>query len=400
MRVRLCVVGGQTVGMLRVGLSGGIGSGKSTVAGRLAEHGAVVIDADLLAREVVAPGTPGLAEIVAAFGDGVVDASGALDRAALAARVFSDDSARVTLNGITHPRIGARTAELISAAPSDAVVVHDVPLLVENGLAPMYHLVLIVDAASEVRVERLVGRGLSEQDARNRMAKQASDAQRRAVADVWLDNSGTPDRVLSVVDALWADRLVPYEANVRLRRFATGPLNVLPYDPTWPEQAARVGARISLAAGHRRVEHIGSTSVPGLAAKDVLDFQLAVTSLEEADSLASALADAGFPAVGPLEDTPRYGEPAEWHKRVHAGCDPDRRVHLHVRVEGGPGWNWALRFRDWLRADAAARQEYEDLKLELASRHTDGIAYGDAKEPWMKAATARMDAFYSDGQTS
>ncbi|MEU4803120.1 dephospho-CoA kinase [Actinosynnema sp. NPDC023587] len=388
--------------MLRVGLSGGIGSGKSTVAGRLAEHGAVVIDADVLAREVVAPGTPALAELAAAFGTGVVDASGALDRAALAARVFSDDSARATLNGITHPRIAARTAELISAAPSDAVVVHDVPLLVENGLAPMYHLVLMVDTAAEVRVERLVARGLPEQDARNRMGKQASDAQRRAVADVWLDNSGTPDRVLSVVDALWADRLVPYEANVRLRRYASGPPEVVAYDPTWPQQAARVAARISHATGGRRIEHIGSTSVPGLAAKDVLDFQVAVSSLEEADSLADALSDAGFPGLGGYDDTPRYGDRSEWRKRLHAGADPGRRVHLHLRVEGGAGWDWALRFRDWLRADAVARQEYQDLKLELSRRHAgdaDGFAYGESKEPWMEAATARM-ASYRDGQTS
>ncbi|MEV0681799.1 dephospho-CoA kinase [Actinosynnema sp. NPDC050436] len=389
--------------MLRVGLSGGIGSGKSTVAGRLAEHGAVVVDADLLAREVVAPGTAGLAEVVAAFGGDVVDSDGVLDRGALAARVFSDDSARATLNGITHPRIAARTAEVIAAAPADAVVVHDVPLLVENGLAPMYHLVLIVDAAPDVRVERLVGRGLAEEDARRRIAKQASDAERRAVADVWLDNSGTPDRVLSVVDELWADRLVPYEANIRLGRYASGPPKVVPYDPTWPEQAARVAARISLVAGDRRIEHIGSTSVPGLAAKDVLDFQLGVSSLEEADSLAPALAAAGFPNCGPLTDTARHGELAEWTKRVHAGADPKRRVHLHVRVEGGPGWEWALRFRDWLRRDAVARQEYRDLKLDLARQHAGdahGQAYNQAKEPWMVAATARMDAFYRDGQTS
>ncbi|MDQ2588486.1 dephospho-CoA kinase [Saccharothrix yanglingensis] len=385
--------------MLRVGLSGGIGSGKSTVAGRLAEHGAVVIDADRLAREVVEPGTEGLREIVEAFGEDVVR-DGALDRAALAARVFTDDAARATLNGITHPRIAARTAELIAAAPEDAIVVHDVPLLVENGMAPLYHLVLIVHADVEERVVRLRGRGMPEEDARRRIAAQADDERRRAVADVWLDNSGTPDLVLARVDELWADRLVRYESNVRLRRYAPGPPVVVPYDATWPEQARRVAARIALAADGRRVEHIGSTAVPGLAAKDVLDFQLGVASLEEAAGLEDALARAGFPGLGLREDAvKRVGDAPElWHKRLHAGADPGRRVNLHVRVEGGPAWEWAVRFRDWLRADAAARDEYAAVKLELAERHrgdAEGFAYGESKEPWMSAATARVDAFFA-----
>ncbi|MBY8848265.1 dephospho-CoA kinase [Saccharothrix longispora] len=385
--------------MLRVGLSGGIGSGKSTVAGRLAEHGAVVIDADRLAREVVEPGTDGLREIVEAFGEDVVR-DGALDRAALAARVFSDDAARATLNGITHPRIAARTAELIAAAPEDAIVVHDVPLLVENGMAPLYHLVLIVHAGVEERVVRLRGRGMPEEDARRRIAAQADDERRRAVADVWLDNSGTPDLVLARVDELWADRLVRYESNVRLRRYAPGPPVVVPYDATWPEQARRVAARIALAADGRRVEHIGSTAVPGLAAKDVLDFQLGVASLEEAAGLEDALARAGFPGLGLREDAvKRAGDAPElWHKRLHAGADPGRRVNLHVRVEGGPAWEWAVRFRDWLRADAAARDEYAAVKLELAERHrgdADRFAYGESKEPWVSAAAARVDAFFA-----
>ncbi|MFD1150365.1 dephospho-CoA kinase [Saccharothrix hoggarensis] len=391
--------------MLRVGLSGGIGSGKSTVARRLAEHGAVVIDADRLAREVVEPGTDGLREVVAAFGEDVLDAHGALNRAALAAKVFGDEQALATLNGITHPRIAARTAELIAAAPEDAIVVHDVPLLVEKEMAPLYHLVLIVHADVDQRLARLRGRGMAEDDARRRIAAQADDDRRRAVADVWLDNSGTPDLVLARVDALWADRLVRYEANVRLRRHASGPPIVVPYDETWPVQAARVAARIRLAAGGRRVEHIGSTSVPGLAAKDVLDFQLAVTSLDEAAELEEALTQAGFPGLGIGEDTVRHGgdDQSRWLKRLHAGADPGRRVNLHVRVEGGPGWTWAMRFRDWLRADARARDEYAAVKRELSERHrgdADGFAYGDAKEPWMDAATARMDAFYRDGHTS
>ncbi|MFE9749273.1 dephospho-CoA kinase [Saccharothrix saharensis] len=391
--------------MLRVGLSGGIGSGKSTVAGRFAEHGAVVIDADRLAREVVEPGTDGLREVVEAFGSDVLGPDGALDRPALAAKVFGDERALATLNGITHPRIAARTGELIAAAPEDAIIVHDVPLLVEKDMAPLYHLVVIVHADLDQRLVRLRDRGLPEDDARRRIAAQADDERRRAVADVWLDNSGTPDLVLAQVDALWADRLVRYESNVRLRRYASGAPVVVPYDATWPAQAARVAARIRLAAGGRAVEHIGSTSVPGLAAKDVLDFQLGVRSLEEAAELEEALAQAGFPFLGVAEDAVRYegDAPEDWRKRLHAGADPGRRVNLHVRVEGGPAWTWAIRFRDWLRADAAAREEYAELKFELARKHrgdADGFAYGESKEPWMAAATARVDAFYRDGQTS
>ncbi|WNV89538.1 dephospho-CoA kinase [Umezawaea sp. Da 62-37] len=391
--------------MLRVGLSGGIGSGKSTVAGRLAEHGAVLIDSDKLAREVVEPGTEGLAEIVEAFGQDVLDEHGALNRAALAAKVFTNETNRKTLNAIVHPRVGARTAELLTAAAPDAIVVHDIPLLVENDVAPAYHLVIIVHADPDERVRRLTtSRGMSETDARNRIASQADDDQRRAVADVWLDNSGTPDLVLAAVDELWADRLVSYEANIRLRRFTPRGPKVVPYDETWPEQATRVANRIRLAAGGLRVEHIGSTAVPGLAAKDVLDFQLGVPSLEVADELAEQLGDAGFPRLeGAYEDTPKPAgaDPELWRKRLHVGADPRRRVNLHVRVEGGPAWEWALRFRDWLRTSPDEVADYQELKLELAAEHASDdtmLAYAEAKEPWMAAASERMG--YTGGQTS
>ena len=128
--------------------------------------------------------------------------------------------------------------------------------------------------------------------------------------------------------------------------YASGSPIVVPYDERWPAQARRVARRISLAAGGRHVEHIGSTAVPGLAAKDVLDFQLAVEDMETADSLRETLAQAGFPYVGPYEDSPR-GE-GDWSKRLHAGADPGRRVNLHLRVEGAPNWRWAVDFRDWL----------------------------------------------------
>ncbi len=204
--------------MLRTGLTGGTGSGKSTVARRLAERGAVVVDADALAREVVAPGTEGLDAVVAEFGPQVVAADGGLDRAALAAVVFADPARRRTLEAITHPRIARRTAELVAAAPPDAVLVHDVPLLVEKRMGPGYHLVVVVDAPVEDRVRRLVGRGMPEDDARRRITSQAGDDERRAAADVWLTNDAGTDELHEAADRLWAERLVPFRDNLSARR--------------------------------------------------------------------------------------------------------------------------------------------------------------------------------------
>ena len=195
--------------MLRIGLTGGIGSGKSTVSGLLAARGAVVIDADRIAREVVEPGTSGLADVVRAFGPGVLGEDGALDRPALAAIVFADPQARKTLDGIVHPLVRARATELAAAAPADAVVVHDVPLLLETGQAASYDLVLVVEADPATRVARLVQRGLAADDARARMAAQATDVQRREVADVVLDNSGTEEELAAQVDRFWVERVVP-----------------------------------------------------------------------------------------------------------------------------------------------------------------------------------------------
>jgi dephospho-CoA kinase len=195
--------------VLRIGLTGGIGSGKSTVSRLLAGHGAVIVDADVIAREVVEPGTPGLAAVVDAFGPAVLAADGSLERPALAAVVFGDPEARRRLDAIVHPLVRARATEVAAAAPPDAVVVHDVPLLVETGQAAAYDLVLVVEADPDTRVARLVQRGLTAEDARARMAAQATDEQRRAVADVVLDNSGTTDELEAQVDRFWAERVVP-----------------------------------------------------------------------------------------------------------------------------------------------------------------------------------------------
>jgi len=190
--------------MIRVGLTGGIGSGKSTVARLLADRGALVIDADAIAREIVEPGQPALTEIEQRFGDDVIAPDGRLDRGALAGIVFADTAALSDLNAITHPRIAQRTAELISAAPDDAVVVYDMPLLVENDLAEGWDVVVVVEADRDVRIRRLIERGLDEADIEARMNRQATDEQRRAVADIVIDNSGDLRMLEQAVDGAWS----------------------------------------------------------------------------------------------------------------------------------------------------------------------------------------------------
>jgi len=192
--------------VLRVGLTGGIGAGKSEVSRRLAGHGAVVIDADAIAREVVEPGTDGLAEVVEAFGPGVLGPDGRLDRPGLGAVVFADPERRNRLNAIIHPRVGERMAELEREAGPGAIVVHDVPLIAEGGRAGAYDLVVVVDAPPRVQVERLIrNRGMTRDQARARMAAQAGREQRLAIADIVIDNSGSLAELDRQVGDLWAD---------------------------------------------------------------------------------------------------------------------------------------------------------------------------------------------------
>jgi dephospho-CoA kinase len=192
--------------MLKVGLTGGIGAGKSEVSRLLVRHGAVLIDADRIAREVVAPGTPGLAAVVDAFGDGVLAPDGSLDRPRLGSIVFADPQKLAVLNAIVHPLVGARSQELETSAPQDAVVVHDVPLLTENGLAGLYDLVIVVDAGPQTQLDRLVRlRGMTEQDARARMAAQATRERRLEIADVVIDNDVPLADLERRVREVWAD---------------------------------------------------------------------------------------------------------------------------------------------------------------------------------------------------
>lgn len=389
--------------MLRVGLTGGIGSGKSTVSRRLAELGAVVVDADLIAREVVEPGERALEEIRARFGDEVFDEAGALDRPALGRVVFGSPEALTDLEGITHPAIWGRTAERFAAAEAQGVSVgvHDMPLLVEKQMAREYHLVVVVDTDEEVRVHRLVdARGISEDEARSRIAAQATDEQRRAVADVLLDNNGTPADLLVAVDRLWEERLTPFAENLAAQRPVRAPeeLVLTEPDPEWMDMAAREVARLRHRLGGLAVtvDHIGSTSVP-MYAKPIIDLQVGVASLEDADSAGflTATDEGGWPRLEWIvEDNAKDG--TVWPKRYHVGTDPAVLLHLHVREVGSPGWRWALLFRDWLRGDPDGRADYRAEKKRLATSGLVRAEYAEAKEPWFDAVHPRVEAWAAE----
>jgi dephospho-CoA kinase len=375
--------------VLRIGLSGGIGAGKSTVSATFSELGGIVVDGDVIAREVVEPGTEGLAALVEAFGKGILQPDGSLDRPALAAVAFSDEEKRKILNGIVHPLVGKRRQELIAAAPSDAVIVEDIPLLVESQMAPMFPLVVIVHADEDVRVARLVEhRGFTEADARARIAAQATVEQRQAVADVWLDNTGSSDELKAKARALWLDRVLPFARNLDAGVRAEAKPQLVAADPTWAEQATRIVNRLRMAGGHRalRVDHVGSTAVPGLEAKDVIDVQITVASLDVADELRDALSEVGYPRVESItEDNPHYGDEALWQKRFHASADPGRPTNVHIRVDGWPNQRFALLFRDWLIANPDVQLEYVAVKHEAQ----DAGDYAEAKEPWFGEAYRR-----------
>ena len=350
--------------MLRIGLTGGIGAGKSSVTATFQQCGGVIVDADVIAREVVEPGSEGLAALVEAFGDDILQPDGSLDRPALAAKAFQDDEARKTLNGIVHPLVGKRREEIIAAVPDEAVIVEDIPLLVESQMAPLFPLVVVVHADAEVRVRRLVEqRGMDEDDARARIAAQADDEARRAVADVWLDNSGTPEELADQAREVWNHRIVPFAHNLSARRVVEAPTHVVPADPSWPEQAQRIVARLKTACGSKalRVDHIGATAVPGLDAEDVNDIQVTVESLAAADELAETLLPAGYPRIDDITaDAPLTDNPGLWRKRIHGSADPGRPTRVHLRVDGWPNQQYALLLVDWHRANPDVADYFQD----------------------------------------
>lgn len=358
----------------------------------------MIVDADRIAREVVAPGTPGLAAVVEEFGSGILAPDGSLDRPALGQIVFAADDRRAALNAIVHPLVYARRSELVAAAPDDAIVVEDIPLLVENSLGKGFALVIVVHAPAGERVRRITAsRAISEDDAWARVRAQADDDARRAAADVWLDNSGTPDDTVAAVNSVWTDRLIPFEANLRAGRPAersTRAALAAP-DSTWPAQAARLIERVRHCAGRRilRVDHVGSTSVPGLAAKDVIDLQVVCTDLLTAEEVAGSLTGAGLVRMpGRWWDTGRDG--GEHDKAMACNADPDRAANVHVRPVESPAWRDALLLRDWLRATPSGAEEYEALKRELVAQPHETIDdYAGRKTPWINAVLTRADAW-------
>ena len=367
--------------MLRIGLTGGIGAGKSTVSTTFAECGGIVVDGDVIAREVVEPGTEGLAQLVEAFGDDILLSDGVLNRPALAAKAFVDDEKRVKLNGIVHPLVARRRQEILDAVHEDAVVVEDIPLLVETGLAPLFPLVVVVTADEETRVDRLIKRGMDEADARARIKAQAPEEQRRAIADVLLDNSGTQAELVEKARDLWYNRVLPLAHNIGTRQCAPRVYKLVPYHPAWPDDARRIIKRIEMACGAKalRFDHIGSTAVPGMDAKDVIDIQITVASLEVADEINDAMANVGYPRIEHITaDFPHTDDPALWRKRIHCAADPARPANIHVRVDGWPGQQFALLFRDWLTANPGVQEDYRAVKRRALSAPD----YADAKEPW------------------
>lgn len=380
--------------MLKIGLTGGIGAGKSTVSEILAAHGAVIIDADKIAREVVAPGEPLLDRLAERFGKGIITDDRGLDRAQLAAAAFVDEDSTAALNALMHPAIRDRTLAHFAEYADAEVVVHDVALLVENAMTPAYHLNLLVDVPAELRLERLIkARGMERGDAESRIARQANDEDRYAACDVIIDNAGPVSQTQAAVARLVEDRLLPFAANLkRQHRAARGPAELVdPAGENWPLQAQQIIAKLHHGLGDRlTIDHIGSTAVPGLAAKDVIDLQLLVPDLDAARALAPGLAGLGYPGQDGVDN---LGEGCSESKRFHANTDPGRAVNLHIRTEGSVGAVFAREFVHLLRHDDGERERYAQLKRTLAHEHAgDGKTegYAEAKEPYFLQMRRRL----------
>lgn len=342
--------------MLRIGLTGGIGAGKSTVAGLLADRGAEVIDADAIARDVVAPGEPLLDVLAEAFGDDIIAADGGLDRAALAAVAFADPESTARLGALMHPVIRDRTQERFAASTAE-VVVHDVPLLVENHMEVGYHLSLLVDVPAEVRLERLVAtRGMDRTDAETRIARQADDAQRRAACDVIIANTGTVAATEAVVDRLWTERLKPFAANLAAGRPARREAEATGEEPAETRSLKAGADEVGSHLGGRRdgdserliakLRHGTGEEFP-IASADAsptgpIRLELTVPDASVAEALSPRLSALGFPPVaeGAAATLPDGGPGSAAGVGAadtgaiarHANADPGLPVDLTVRI--------------------------------------------------------------------
>lgn len=317
--------------MLRIGLTGGIAAGKSVVSGRLADLGAVVVDADVLARAVVEPGSEGLDEVVGAFGRDVLGADGALDRAALGRLVFTDSSARERLNAIIHPRVRAGAAHLIGQAPEGSVVVEDIPLLVETGQAPRFQLVVVVDAPDALRIERMVGRrGMQRGDAEQRIAAQSSREERLRAADAVLVNDRGLDELLAATDDLWRERIVPFRDNLVQGRPGPGSASARRSLSGTSGLARRVRARLgSVLPPGSSIDPAGSANGQG-ADDDVVHAAVRVTvsRAEDIPGASDVVTEAGFPPADHAGGHPPPGGTVH-----HRGADPAVDVTVVVAAE-------------------------------------------------------------------
>ena len=306
--------------MLSLGLTGGIAAGKSLLAARFRELGAVLIDADQLAREVVAPGTAGLAAVVDHFGAEILLPDGSLNRAALGARVFSDKTELAALNAITHPLVRAAANALKADAGPGTIVVQDIPLLVESGQGPNFHLVVVAQAPRELRLERMIrDRGMSREDALARMAAQATDEERTAVADVVVVNDGTRDEAVAALDSLWHGRLLPFAENltaVRAHHSASDGLLGTPRLDAEPASIARTLARLQHAAGEQAV--ISALQPAG----DGPTFSAVPLDGIMPELVLGALANAGF---FPVVD-------ASGGATMLASADPGQNTRIHLGI--------------------------------------------------------------------
>ncbi|WP_083508692.1 dephospho-CoA kinase [Arthrobacter alpinus] len=294
--------------MLSLGLTGGIAAGKSLLANRFRELGAVVIDADQLAREVVAPGSPGLAAVVERFGRGILLPDGSLDRPKLGSIVFADDGHRLALNAIVHPLVRSAADSLKFDAGPGAIVVQDIPLLVESGQGANFHLVVVVQAPREERIARMVrDRGMSEADAMARMSAQASDDERAAVADVLIHNDGSPERAVAQLDAVWHQRLVPFAANMAAGTAAAHGDSELEVGVPGDKDAALLRERLVRAVGD-----LPTSVEPTKADGDRLVFGLRPQGAST-DVVKEVLAVAGFfpcAELGSSGDSLGFADPA------------------------------------------------------------------------------------------
>ena len=282
------------------------------MSAELARLGAEVIDADKIAREVVAPGTPGLDMLAAEFGEEIIGSDGALDRAALAERAFVSQERTAALNSITHPLIGERTVERFAQAPQDAIVVHDVPLLIEGGMEPGYNLVMVVDTPEDIRLRRLVElRGLAESDARSRISAQASDEQRHASADVLFDNSGSEETLLGQVRDVWDRRLVVMANNLEHHHPVFPGETVVDFRPEWADEARREIARLQHRIGdlNKQITHVGATTGDGPAV-DLIEIDIEPVGADEAETIRARLVEAGYIADDGGESVLRWVDPA------------------------------------------------------------------------------------------